>query len=79
MIYFHSYPLTIFGSLDAFLREPEKNFVFSSKFISSLKGINQKNTSNEEYISDAIVDEARNLATCTFEKGTEWGEEASIK
>ncbi|PSR92899.1 Cellulose synthase-like protein [Actinidia chinensis var. chinensis] len=59
---------------DAFLREPEKNFGFSSKFISSLKGINQKNT-NKEYISDAIVDEARNLATCTFEKGTEWGEE----
>ncbi|CAL5413508.1 unnamed protein product [Camellia sinensis] len=60
---------------DAFLHEPQKNFGLSSKFIASLKSSNHQDTSGKEIQSDAIVDEAKNLATCTFEKGTKWGQE----
>ncbi|XP_052191051.1 cellulose synthase-like protein G1 [Diospyros lotus] len=53
---------------DAFLDDPERNFGLSSKFIDSFKGKN-------EPTSNSIVHEARNLASCNFEKGTEWGKE----
>ncbi|CAI9771279.1 unnamed protein product [Fraxinus pennsylvanica] len=56
--------------------EPEKNFGFSSKFITSLKALNGKKVVNErEILSDATLEEAKNLASCSFEENTKWGKE----
>ena len=63
---------------DVFLFEPEKNFGTSSKFIDSLKGKNEQLVAKNDDSRDAILQEARLLATCAFEANTEWGKEASI-
>ncbi|KAI8005268.1 Cellulose synthase-like protein G1 [Camellia lanceoleosa] len=60
---------------DAILQEPKKSFGLSSKFIASLNTYKVQDTNAKGGISDAILEEARNLATCTFEKGTKWGQE----
>ena len=63
---------------DKFLFEPEKNFGTSSKFIYSLKGNNEQFVAQKDNSLDAILLEARLLASCAFEANTEWGKEASI-
>ncbi|KAA8527733.1 hypothetical protein F0562_035398 [Nyssa sinensis] len=60
---------------DKFICEAEMNFGLSSKFIASLKGSNEEDTNGKGILSDEILEEARNLATCTFEKNTQWGKE----
>ncbi|CAK9152168.1 unnamed protein product [Ilex paraguariensis] len=61
---------------DEFLLEPAKNFGLSSKFIASLAGgSNKQDIEGKGVVSDAILEEARTLASCTFEKNTEWGKE----
>ncbi|CAL5395296.1 unnamed protein product [Camellia sinensis] len=59
----------------AFLHEPKKTFGLSSKFIASLKDINDQDINGKEFTLDVIVEEAMILAGCTFEKGTKWGKE----
>ncbi|KAL7220174.1 hypothetical protein ACSBR2_013106 [Camellia fascicularis] len=59
----------------AFLHEPKKIFGLSSKFIASLKDINDEDINGKEFTLDVIVEEAMILAGCTFEKGTKWGKE----
>ncbi|GMP56110.1 hypothetical protein CsSME_00020703 [Camellia sinensis var. sinensis] len=69
---------TLFGSPnheDVFLNEPESNFGLSSKFIASLKDINEQEANGIGLLSDIVSEEARNLASCTFENGTKWGKE----
>ena len=61
-----------------FLYEPKKNFGTSSKFIDSLKGKKEQLVAKNDDSWDAILQEARLLATCAFEANTEWGKEASI-
>ncbi|KAF5950722.1 hypothetical protein HYC85_012715 [Camellia sinensis] len=61
----------------SFLHEPKKTFGLSSKFIASLKDINDQDIDGKEFTLDVIVEEAMILAGCTFEKGTKWGKEAS--
>ena len=63
---------------DEFLLEPEKNFGQSKKFIDSLEGNDKESINGKEISSDAILDEAKKLASCTYEENTEWGKEASI-
>ncbi|KAF5950724.1 hypothetical protein HYC85_012717 [Camellia sinensis] len=73
---------TLFGSPnheDVFLNEPESNFGLSSKFLASLKGINEQEANGIGLLSYIVSEEARNLASCTFENGTKWGKEASTK
>lgn len=65
-----------FNFADEFLRSPEKHFGLSRKFIASLEE-NNGYTKQEEVISEATIEEARTLATCAYEDGTQWGEEAS--
>ncbi|XP_009592275.1 cellulose synthase-like protein G1 isoform X1 [Nicotiana tomentosiformis] len=62
------------GLKDEFLRSPEKHFGLSRKFIASLEE-NNGYTKQEEVISEATIEEARTLATCAYEDGTQWGEE----
>ena len=61
-----------------FLSEPEKNFGTSGKFIDSLKGKNEQLVAKNDDSWDAILQEARLLATCAFEANTKWGKEAII-
>ncbi|KAL7220179.1 hypothetical protein ACSBR2_013110 [Camellia fascicularis] len=71
---------TLFGSpnhKDVFLNEPKSNFGLSSKFIASLKGINEQEANGIGLLLDIVSEEARNLASCTFENGTKWGKEAN--
>ncbi|KAM7488299.1 hypothetical protein LguiB_025783 [Lonicera macranthoides] len=58
---------------DEFLREPEKNFGLSKKFNDSLKGCSEED--GKRVISEEIIDEAKRLASCTFEANTKWGKE----
>ncbi|XP_052206381.1 cellulose synthase-like protein G3 isoform X2 [Diospyros lotus] len=60
---------------DVFLHNPENNSGLSSKFIASLKGTSEHHTNGEGLLPDTVLEEARNLASCTFEKGTKWGKE----
>ncbi|KAL7220187.1 hypothetical protein ACSBR2_013115 [Camellia fascicularis] len=64
---------TLFGSpnhKDVFLNEPKSNFGLSSKFIASLKGINEQEANGIGLLLDIVSEEARNLASCIFENGT---------
>lgn len=60
------------------LFEPEKNFGTSSKFIDSLKGKNLQLVAKNDDSWDAILQEARLLASYVLEANTECGKEASI-
>lgn len=60
---------------DEFLSEPEKKFGNSSKFIASLGGSIQEDTKGDGSSSDVILQEARNLASCSYEENTRWGKE----
>ncbi|KAK9288212.1 hypothetical protein L1049_016661 [Liquidambar formosana] len=58
---------------DEFLLEPKNCFGLSSKFITSLSSVHSKGDS-----LDAVLEEARLLASCTYETNTLWGKEASF-
>ncbi|CAK9165438.1 unnamed protein product [Ilex paraguariensis] len=60
---------------DEFLHEAQKNFGFSSKFNASLKGSNEQHIKGYGTISYETLEEAKILATCTFEQNTRWGKE----
>ncbi|KAL0388464.1 UNVERIFIED_CONTAM: Cellulose synthase-like protein G3 [Sesamum radiatum] len=60
---------------DEFLEEPEKNFGFSTKLIDSLQALTGKNVRERENMSDAIIEEAKKLASCTYEQNTRWGKD----
>ncbi|KAL3506068.1 hypothetical protein ACH5RR_031450 [Cinchona calisaya] len=60
---------------DEMFVEPEQNFGSSKIFNDSLKSLNGRHTTREEIICNAIVEEAKSLATCTFEENTKWGKE----
>ncbi|KAK4355800.1 hypothetical protein RND71_024771 [Anisodus tanguticus] len=61
---------------DEFLGSPEKRVGSSRKFIASLKE-NNGYIKQEKVISEDIIEEAKTLASCAYEDGTQWGEEAS--
>lgn len=51
--------------------EPCKVFGQSQKFVDSLK-------EKKEYPTDEMLKEAEILASCSYEKNTEWGKKASF-
>ncbi|CAK9175021.1 unnamed protein product [Ilex paraguariensis] len=60
---------------DEFLCESQKYFGSSNKFIDSIKVSNEQDIRGSGIISDEVLEEARTLATCTFEENTKWGKE----
>ncbi|XP_044486351.1 cellulose synthase-like protein G2 [Mangifera indica] len=58
---------------DKFLAEPEKNFGTSNKLIESLKSNKGQDVTRQEDSSDSIVEEAKCLASCSYEENTKWG------
>ncbi|KAJ8543417.1 hypothetical protein K7X08_005940 [Anisodus acutangulus] len=62
------------GLKDEFLGSPEKRVGSSRKFIASLKE-NNGYIKQEKVISEDIIEEAKTLASCAYEDGTQWGEE----
>ncbi|KAK4342432.1 hypothetical protein RND71_038248 [Anisodus tanguticus] len=64
------------GLKDEFLGSPEKHFGSSRKFIASLEE-NNGYINQEKVISEDIIEEAKTLASCAYEDGTQWGEEAN--
>lgn len=61
---------------DEFLSEPEKKFGNSSKFIASvLTGYTHEDNEGEGSSCDVLLEEARSLASCTYEENTKWGKE----
>ncbi|CAI9118266.1 OLC1v1019804C1 [Oldenlandia corymbosa var. corymbosa] len=61
---------------DAMVVDLEQNFGSSKAFNDSLKDLNGRRTNSRvEPISESIVEEAKSLATCTFEENTKWGKE----
>ncbi|KAK1592882.1 hypothetical protein Q3G72_031904 [Acer saccharum] len=71
----------LFGSPnqeDKYLLHPEKNFGNSTKLIASLKSnYNIQDVSRkEENSSVSILEDAKLLASCTYEANTNWGKEA---
>lgn len=57
------------------LQEAEEKFGASRKFINSL---NHQRNGRENVLCDEMIDEAKALASCTFEENTRWGKEVSI-
>ncbi|KAK6138734.1 hypothetical protein DH2020_027523 [Rehmannia glutinosa] len=54
----------------------EKNFGFSTKLIDSLQAsLNGKDVNEMGNLCDATVEEAKKLASCTYEHNTRWGKE----
>ncbi|PIN11330.1 Cellulose synthase (UDP-forming) [Handroanthus impetiginosus] len=60
---------------DEFPPEPEKNFGFSTKLIDSLRALQGNDVNEKETISNATLEEAQTLASCTYEQNTSWGKE----
>nr|GMD95213.1 cellulose synthase-like protein G3 [Ipomoea batatas] len=58
---------------DEFLHEAEKHFGCSSMFIDSLKRLNDKNYDKRDILSDSTIEEAKTVASCTYEENTAWG------
>ncbi|XP_016492090.1 quillaic acid 3-O-glycosyltransferase CSL1-like [Nicotiana tabacum] len=56
------------------LQEAEEKFGASRKFINSINSFNDQRK-GREILSNEIIDEAKTLASCTFEENTSWGEE----
>ncbi|CAN4091183.1 unnamed protein product [Withania somnifera] len=58
------------------LQEAEQKFGASRKFINSVNSLNdQKN--GREILCVEMIDEAKTLASCTFEENTSWGKEVT--
>lgn len=67
----------LIGWTDEFLHEAEKNFGLSTELIDSVKELTDKNARKRENVYDVTVEEAKKLASCSFEKNTTWGNEVS--
>ncbi|KAJ0092159.1 hypothetical protein Patl1_25192 [Pistacia atlantica] len=66
----------LFGSPnqeDKYLAEPEKNFGTSGKLIESLESNKEQDVTRQGDSSDSIVEEAKRLASCSYEETTKWG------
>lgn len=55
--------------------QPEKVFGSSTNFIDSLRENSKQKFALQELTKDELLQEARNLATCTYESNTKWGDE----
>lgn len=64
----------IYAGLD--LKEARNSFGSSSEFIKSLRQIEKPNSAMDREISSVLLKEAHYLASCTYEKGTKWGQKA---
>ncbi|XP_051129337.1 cellulose synthase-like protein G3 [Andrographis paniculata] len=60
---------------DEVLRDVEKKFGSSKQLIDSVKHLNETSTKKREFTSLATIDEAKKLASCTYEQNTRWGKE----
>ncbi|KAM3356508.1 cellulose synthase-like protein G3 [Capsicum galapagoense] len=56
------------------LQEAEQKFGASRKFINSVNSLNDPKI-GKEILCDEIIDEAKTLASCTYEENTSWGKE----
>ncbi|KAK6265693.1 hypothetical protein QUC31_016530 [Theobroma cacao] len=63
---------------DKHLFEPQSSFGMSSKFTDLQKFSSEQEIARFEGPSDAILKEAKLLASCDYERNTKWGEEASF-
>ncbi|XP_044486353.1 cellulose synthase-like protein G2 [Mangifera indica] len=71
----------LFGSPnqeDKFLAEPEKNFGTSNKLIDSLRPNKEQDVTRQEDSSESTVEEAKRLASCSYEQNTQWGKEVGF-
>lgn len=76
-MYFHY--LFIFFFVDDLIVDQEQSFGNSRLFNESLKSLVQKDINEERImISNATIEEAKSLATCTFEQNTKWGKDVSL-
>ncbi|XP_049374349.1 cellulose synthase-like protein G3 [Solanum verrucosum] len=57
------------------LQEAEEKFGASRKFINSINSLNDQRNGRENVLCDETIDEAKTLASCTFEENTRWGKE----
>ena len=63
---------------DDYLLDAQNNFGKSSMFIESLKVIRGQQTAKKNIPRDSILQEAQVVASCSYERNTNWGNEASI-
>ncbi|CAO2839116.1 unnamed protein product [Amaranthus hypochondriacus] len=64
---------------DEFLTsQPEKAFGSSTKFIDSLHHNSKQNIELKQMNKDELLEEARRLATCTYEANTLWGDKVGF-
>ncbi|XP_071700486.1 cellulose synthase-like protein G2 [Rutidosis leptorrhynchoides] len=59
---------------DEHLLNPEDTFGKSTKFMNSLK-VNTNEESQMDHFTTAILEEAKKLASCSFENSTKWGKQ----
>lgn len=60
------------------LQEAEQKFGASRKFINSINSLNDQRNGGKNVLCDEVIEEAKILASCTFEENTSWGKEVSI-
>ncbi|XP_057527716.1 cellulose synthase-like protein E6 [Amaranthus tricolor] len=70
------YGLNIDDGLD--LKEARNSLGSSSEFIKSLRQIEKPNSAIDREISSVLLKEAHYLASCTYEKGTKWGQKVGF-
>ncbi|XP_061369116.1 cellulose synthase-like protein G1 [Gastrolobium bilobum] len=71
----------LFGSpnqKDDYLLDAQNNFGKSSMYIESLKAIRGQLTAKNNISRDVILKEAQAVASCSYEKSTNWGEEVGF-
>jgi len=65
--------------VDVFDHNSQNNFGKSTMYIESLKAIIYGHQTAKKHIPrDVILEEAQEVASCSYEKATNWGKEASI-
>lgn len=62
---------------DKILNEADVKFGSSMEFIASLISSNNIDTFEMKKLSKAVKEEAETLASCDYEKDTQWGKEVS--
>lgn len=66
------------SSSDADIMEHRDTFGPSDEFIKSICGNCKCSEINEDDCKKTVIEEARSLASCTYEEHTKWGEKASL-
>lgn len=66
------------SSSDADIMEHRDTFGPSDEFIKSICGNYKCSEINEDDCNKTVIEEARSLASCTYEEHTKWGEKASL-